>query len=102
MLGILAKITLSGKNYTELKDSFSIVCDVGFFTVDWICVKGFQIIDKRSGSVAMGVSQLLNALAQEIAVDCGEPFGAFQSAGEPGCAQAKLPDIRACKAGASH
>ena len=74
-LGGFAHYALSGKNYTELKDSFSIVCDVGFFTVDWICVKGFQIIDERSGSVAMGVSQLLNALAQEIAVDCGEPFG---------------------------
>jgi plasmid segregation protein ParM len=52
----------------------SIVCDVGFFTVDWICVKGFQIIDERSGSTAMGVSQLLNILAQEIAEDCDEPF----------------------------
>jgi plasmid segregation protein ParM len=73
-LGGFAHYALSSNTYGEMKNTLSIVVDVGFFTVDWICVKGLQIIEERSGSASMGVSQLLNALAQEIAVDCGEPF----------------------------
>jgi plasmid segregation protein ParM len=60
--------------YQDLRDSFSVIIDCGFFTVDWITAKGLKVAFDRSGSTPGGVSQILVKLAQAIGDELGEPF----------------------------
>jgi len=62
------------KNYTSLRETNVLVVDVGFYSVDWLVCRGLKAIDERSGSVDVGMSRFLDALARLVGDDFGEPF----------------------------
>jgi plasmid segregation protein ParM len=60
--------------YDGLRESNCLIIDVGFFTVDWLVCKGIKVIDERSGSVSLGVSRVLELLANAISNDRDKRF----------------------------
>lgn len=61
-------------SYSTLREANCLVIDVGFYTVDWLVCRGLKVIEERSGSIAGGLSKLLEALALELSHALGESF----------------------------
>ncbi|MEX3991347.1 PRTRC system protein D [Paraburkholderia sp. EG286A] len=70
-LGSLA-FAASGRRGGFGHDDAHLLVDVGYFTTDWICAKGFTMDDKRSGGIPGGVSHVCQRIAKLISRDEGE------------------------------
>lgn len=51
----------------ELKSQMNLVIDPGFFTFDWLLAKGMKAITPRSGAVNRAMSDIIMAMAKEVA-----------------------------------
>jgi plasmid segregation protein ParM len=72
--GAMFSVAATSTGGRALLDSMSLVVDVGSRTFDFLAVQAMKVFDGMSGSVTRGVSDVVRAIADEIAQDTGEPL----------------------------
>jgi plasmid segregation protein ParM len=60
------------ENFSEMRDSATLVIDAGHFTLDWLVTRGFRLADERCGSHHGGVAGILQHVAKRIEREIGE------------------------------
>jgi plasmid segregation protein ParM len=71
--GAMFSVASKAEQGKALLDSMSLVIDVGSRTFDFLAVQAMKVFDGMSGSVNRGVSDVVRAIAEEIAQELGEP-----------------------------
>ena len=65
---------INSPDRAQVGKGYSLIIDVGFYTLDWIVVSGMQMLDERSGSAPVGMSHILEKLAELISSDLNQDF----------------------------
>lgn len=66
-LGGLAYHAMTRGLYGRFLQTYSLIVDPGYYTVDWLTTKGLQPLPRRCGSFAGGVHAVARAIARAVA-----------------------------------
>ena len=77
--GALVYYALLHQKMKAIEHEQSLIIDPGARTFDWLVAKGMRLVQKKSHSINRGMSDVLQAIANEISADIGTPYRDFDA-----------------------
>jgi plasmid segregation protein ParM len=72
--GALVDFACQHQKAAAIEHELSLIVDPGSRTFDWLVARGMRLVQNKSFSANRGVSDMLQAIADEISADIGAPF----------------------------
>jgi plasmid segregation protein ParM len=72
--GALVDFAVQHQKKNTIEHELSLIIDPGSRTFDWLVARGMRLVQNKSFSVNRGVSDMLQAVAEEISAEIGAPY----------------------------
>jgi plasmid segregation protein ParM len=74
-----ALVDFAFQHQNDIGHELSLIVDPGSRTFDWLVARGMRFVQNKSFSANRGISDMLQAIADEISADIGSPFNDIEA-----------------------